>query len=141
MSDETATSSPIKASWLIGVALAFAIFAAIAGYSSRMTHDYLDYDQQQAQIRYGKLAKYRTDTTQTLTTAAWVDQTKGTVRIPIEEAMTREVDTLKATTAAMGQEIPGTKPAPKPASAAPTTNAAPSTNAASPPTPPAKTNP
>jgi hypothetical protein len=129
MSDVTATSSPVKISWLIGVAAAFLIFAAIGIYSTRMTNDYEDYDQQQAQIRYAKLAKYRDETTKTLTSAAWVDQDRGIIRIPIEEAMMKEVDVLKGATTMMGQEIPGAKPAapkaPAPAVPAPSTNAAP----------------
>ena len=51
MSDETASQPRIKIAWLIGTLAAFALFAAIAGYSSRMTWDYPDYDQQRADAR------------------------------------------------------------------------------------------
>jgi hypothetical protein len=99
----------------------------IAAYSSRMTEDYPGYDQQRAAQRYDTLNKLRDAAKKTLTTADWVDQAKGTVRIPIEEAMTVEVDTLKGQPAAVGSEIPAAAPpAPaKPAPAAGGTNAAP----------------
>jgi len=40
MSDESFPKPPIKITWLIGTLAAFALFAAIAGYSSRMTWNY-----------------------------------------------------------------------------------------------------
>jgi hypothetical protein len=46
--------------------------------------------------------------------AEWVDQAKGVVRIPIEQAMADEVDTLKAQVPRACGEIPGTVPAPAP---------------------------
>ena len=131
MSDETASQPRIKIAWLIGTLAAFALFALIAAYSSRMTWDYPDYDQQRAAQRYETLAKVRDEAKKTLTTADWVDQAKGVVRIPIEEAMVKEIDTLKAQPAAIGAEIPGSAPAPASTNAAPATPAAPpSTNAA-----------
>ena len=134
MSDETAPQPRIKIAWLIGTLAAFAFFAAIAGYSSRMTWDYPDYDQQRADARKVTLAKLQHDENalldpvdaQGLPTAEWVDQAKGVIRIPIEEAMVREIDTLKAQPAAMGAVIL----APAPAKAAPATGAPASTNAA-----------
>jgi hypothetical protein len=56
MSQETATPPRIKITWLIGTLAAFAIFAIIGGYSSRMTWNYSDYDQQRADQRYQTLA-------------------------------------------------------------------------------------
>ena len=142
MSDELPRSSRFKISWLIGIAAAFAIFALIAAYSSRMTNDYPGYDSGRAQERYATLAKVQ-DAENALIepvdkdnkpTAVWADQTKGTVRIPIEEAMTKEIDTLASQPAAQGAEIPGTAPtapAPAPAPAAgASTNAAPAAPAA-----------
>jgi hypothetical protein len=155
MSDETAPQSQLKITWLVGTLAAFALFVAIAGYSSRMTWDYPDYYQQRADARKVNLATVQKAENGLLDpvdaqghpTAEWVDQAKGVVRIPIEEAMLEEIDTLKARPAAMGAVIPPptpAKPAPAagaPASAAglPTTGAtnaapampaAPSTNAA-----------
>jgi len=124
MTAETASPSRIKIPWLLGTLAAFAIFAAIAAYSSRMTNDYPDFDQVQAQARYDTLAQLRDDANKTLTTAAWVDQDKGTVRIPIEEAMMKEVDTLKGKPAAMGAAIPGTTPTPPAATSTATAPAA-----------------
>jgi hypothetical protein len=147
MSDETAPQPRIKIAWLIGTLAAFALFAVIAAYSSHMTQVYPDYDQQRAAQRYDTLNKLRHDEQAVLSpvdaqghpTAEWVDQAKGMVRIPIEEAMVKEIDTLKAQPAAIGAEIPGAAPA-APAS----TNAAPATPAAAPAAatpPPAKPNP
>jgi hypothetical protein len=143
MSAETTTSSRTRIPWLLGTLAAFAIFAAIARYSERMTNDFPTYDQGRAQARYDTLAKLREDATKTLGTVAWIDQSKGTVQIPIEEAMAKELDTLKAKPAAMGAVIPGTMPKAPTAAVAPAAPAAASTNAAPvTPTPtPAKTTP
>jgi cell division septation protein DedD len=145
MSDETASQPPIKITWLIGTLAAFAIFVVIAAYSSRMTWDYTDYDQQDAKGRYDTLDKLRHDETALIdpvehdkdgkptgrVTAEWIDQAKGIVRIPIEEAMVKEIDTLKAKSPKAGNEIPGAAAAPASTNAAPAKPAAPaSTNAA-----------
>jgi hypothetical protein len=141
MSEETATPPQIKISWLILTMAAFAIFAAIGGYSARMTQDYTDYDQDRAAKRYANLTQTRDAEDKLIhpiggdkkPTAEWVDQDKGLIRIPIEEAMAKEIDTLKAQPAAAGCEIPGAVPAPAAAPAAPATPpsaGAPSTNAA-----------
>jgi hypothetical protein len=130
MSDETASQPRIKITWLIGTLAAFALFAAIGGYSARMTWDYSDYNQDRAAQRKVTLAKVREAENKLLypvdenkkPTAEWVDQDKGVVRIPIDEAMSQEIDTLKAQPPAAGCEI--TAPAP----AAGATNAAPVTS-------------
>jgi hypothetical protein len=131
MPDETASPPRIKISWIFWTLLAFAIFAVIASYSSRMTHDYTDYDQQRAAERYATLAKLRDADREALTTADWVDQNKGIVHIPIEEAMNLEVAALKTKPVAMGPPfiVPA---APAPATNAPAamTHATPATNAA-----------
>lgn len=127
MSDETAAQPQIKLTWLIGVVVAFALFALIAGYSKRMTNDYSDYDQQRADVRRDNLAKVQKAENALLypvddkgnPTAAWVDQSKGIIQIPIDEAMAHEVDALKARPLAVGNEIPGAAPAPAPANNAP----------------------
>ncbi len=142
MSDEIASPSPIKVTWLLGTLAAFALFALIAAYSSRMTWDTSDYDQDRATQRYDTLAKVRhdenillepvnPDNKQGPPTAEWVDQTKGIIRIPIEEAMAKEVDTLKSKPAAMGQEIPGSAPA-APTNAVPAKPVAPAAKPAKP---------
>jgi len=120
MSDETAPQPRIKITWLIGMLAAFALFVVIGAYSSRMTWTYTDYDQDRAAQRYATLAKVRHDEQALISTTAWIDQTKGTIRIPIEEAMAKEIDTLKAQSPQAGAEIAAPAPA-TPAS----TNAAP----------------
>jgi hypothetical protein len=139
MSDETAPQSRIKITWLIGTMAAFALFAVIAAYSSRMTWEYTDYDQEQADIRKVNLAEVQKAENALIcpmddkgkSTAEWVDQDKGVVRIPIEEAMIKEIDTLKAQPVQAGGEIPGAvQPAPE--QAAPATPSAPAEAAAKP---------
>ena len=134
MSEETAPPPQIKVSWLIWTLAAFAIFAAIGGYSARMTQTYTDYDQDRATARKANLAEVRAAEDKLIhplddakkPTAEWVDQDKGVIRIPIEEAMALEVGTLKTQPAAIGCEIPGAVPAmPPPAPAPASTNAAP----------------
>ena len=119
MSAELAPQPQVKIVWIIGIVAAFAIFVVIANYSSRMTNDYSDYDQQRAEQRYETLKKVQS-TEQALINpvdaqgnpdAEWVDQTKGVVRIPIQEAMAEEVEALKGQQAAMGCEIAGATPA------------------------------
>jgi len=134
MADATSSPSSIKLTTLVGVAAAFGIFVVVGWYSSRMTNDYPSWDHARGEARYATLAKVRADANQTLSTAAWVDQGKGTVRIPIQEAMTEEVAALQAKAPSMGQVIPGTTPPPAPAPA-PATNAAPAATAPAKPKP------
>jgi len=139
MSSETASPSSIKFTWLIGILAALAIFAVIAGYSGHMTRAYPSYDQQRANDRYATLAKLRADENAIINpvddkghpTAEWVDQAKGVVRIPIDEAMAKELDTLKSQPVKIGSAIPVVPPpaAPAAAPAKPDASAA-STNAA-----------
>jgi hypothetical protein len=138
MTEATASQPRIKITWLIGIFAAFAIFVVIGAYSARMTQTFSDYDQQRAQQRYATLAQVRHDEQVLISpvdaqgnpTAEWIDQDKGIIRIPIEQAMATEIDTLKAEAPQVGCVIPGTvppAPAPAPTAGAPTTGA---TNAA-----------
>jgi hypothetical protein len=144
MSATTSTTQPFR--WYISVAVVLLIFAVIAYQSTRVAQDTTTYDQDQARLRLEKRDKLRASDQKTLTTADWVDQDKGIVHIPIDEAMTQEVTALKAKPVAMGAEIPGAvAPAPAapaaPAASAPATNAAPTGTApASTNAPPATTN-
>jgi len=148
MSEATAPQPRIKITWLIGIFAAFALFAVIGAYSARMTQTFSDYDQQRAQARYATLAQVRHDEQiliepvdkQGYPTAEWIDQDKGTVRIPIVEAMAKEIDTLKAATPKVGCVIPGTVP-PSPVPATAMTNAAPAAPAAATAPAPAKPTP
>ena len=135
MSHEIASQPQVKTVWLIGILAAFAIFMLIAGYSSRMTNDYPDYDQQRAQQRYETLKKVQSAEDALLTprdaqgnpTAEWVDQTKGVIRIPIQEAMAREVEALKSQQAGVGSPL--VAPPPPATSVAPASTGGASTNA------------
>jgi len=72
--------------WL-GVVLLFALFGfivfAIIGPSQRAT----DYEEIRAKSRMEKLKTSHEDAEKALNTYAWVDKTKGVVRIPISRAM------------------------------------------------------
>jgi hypothetical protein len=72
--------------WL-GVVLLFLLFgflvAAVIGPSMRGS----DYEQKRAATRQAKLQALREQDAAALTSYAWVDKAKGTVRIPIERAM------------------------------------------------------
>lgn len=106
MSDATPSpSTPVR--WFLGIFAALAVFAVVGVYSSRMAQNTAGYDDGQATERYAKLAKLQADDTKTLTTAGWVDQDKGVVCIPIDEAMTEEVGALQAKPVQMGIAIPG----------------------------------
>jgi hypothetical protein len=141
MSDDATLTqpNPIKIRWFFGVFAAFLVFVLIAAYSSRMANDTPAYDQQRAAERLATLKKLQEDDQKTLTTADWIDQTKGTIRIPIDEALPETVADLKSKPVQMGAAIPGAAPqtpntlpaaaansAPAGAPNAPSTNAAPS---------------
>ena len=118
-----------------------------------MTETYPDYDHDRAVARYDTLAKVRQAEDKLLNpvddqgkpTAAWVDQDKGLIQIPIEEAMAHEVADLKtgsrarlrnsgaapAAAAPPPESAPAAAPAPAPAPAPAVTNAAPAAPAPS----------
>ncbi|HEX4140150.1 MAG TPA: hypothetical protein VHY09_07365 [Candidatus Methylacidiphilales bacterium] len=140
----------LKYSSVLWVALAFGIFVVVGFYSARMTNDYPSYDQGRGKDRLATRLKVdKAENAQLYPvdkdgnpTATWVDQDKGLISIPIDEAMTHELPDLKNVTVGEGAVIPGSTPAPAPAPAPAATNAAPaaatpsaSTNAA--PVPPA----
>jgi hypothetical protein len=129
----------LKIGWLFGVLLAFGIFVVVGWYSARMTNDYPDYDQDRAAQRKITLETVRKAEDKLINpvddqgkpTAVWVDQDKGIIQIPIDEAMAHEVTDLKAVAPVQGCEIPGSAPAPTATNAAPVAPSAPAaTNAA-----------
>jgi hypothetical protein len=131
MSDLAATPSPIKLRWIPGLIAALLVFVVIAVYSTRVANRTDTYDDDQAAERYAKLAKQQADDAKTLTTADWVDQGKGIVRIPIDEAIPQEITALRAKPEQMGAAIPGATPAPTAPSTVPAaTNAAPAASPA-----------
>lgn len=129
----------LKYSALLWVALGFCIFAVVGFYSARMTNDFPSYDDGRNKDRLA--TREKVDQTENALlhpvddkgnpTAAWVDQDKGLIQIPIEQAMADELPDLQKVTVGEGAIIPGTTPAPAPAAATPPPAAA---------TPPASTN-
>jgi hypothetical protein len=79
--------SPAPFSTWFGVVLLLVVFGAIAvaiiGPGPRGD----TYEQQRAQSREKKLKDLRDEDAKNLTSYAWVDKNKGTVRLPIERAM------------------------------------------------------
>src|SRR5438477_3623611 len=110
----------------IGVVLLFAFFGLMAliviGASPRGD----TYEEKRAKARAEKLKALREETTKALTTYAWVDKSKGVVRIPINDAMKLTVAELARKTPAPANPI--ATPAVSPAAA--------QTSAASPASPP-----
>jgi len=105
------SSTSSSAGRFLGICAAFAVFAVVGIYSSRMAYHTTGYDDDEAKERYARLAKLQADDRKTLTTADWIDQAKGTVRIPIDEAMTQEVALLKARPVQIGTALPAAAPA------------------------------
>ena len=127
---------PIKLRWFFWTPLGLLLFVIIGFYSVRVTGNYNSFEDKRTAARYATLDKLRADEQAILTTADWVDQSKKIVRIPVDEAMSEEIDVLKAKPLAMGAAIPVINAAPVASSSnTPTsTNAAPaasSTNTAS----------
>ncbi len=124
MPDISPAPTPIKFRWILGILAAFSLFALVAVYSSSMAWHHQDYDQKRAVVRYANLKALRADEAKLLSpvdaegqpTVEWIDQAKGVVRIPINEAMVKEVETLKAKTP-QSFAVPIVAPAPAPAPA------------------------
>jgi len=107
----------------IGVVLLFAFFGllvlVVIGASPRGDR----YEEKRAKARIEKLQAAREQTANALTTYAWVDKTKGVVRIPINNAMKLTVAELAQRSPAPANPIVA-EMSPAPQSAAPT-NASP----------------
>ncbi len=115
--------SPAPFSTWFGVVLLmilfFVIAVAIIGPGPRGD----TYEQQRAQKREENLKKLRDDDSKALTGYAWIDKTKGSVRIPIERAMQLAVVDLanKKPTAAGPIATPAPAAETSPAAGAPGT--------------------
>jgi len=85
------------------------------------------YDADRAKIRYENLRKLNEANAPKLTEYAWVDKAKGTVQLPVDQAMrimARELAAKKPTSAyAIATPAPAAAPAPAPAPAAAPTSA------------------
>src|SRR5437764_10096114 len=112
--EQTRIQSPAPFSTWVGVVLLFVLFGAIVvaviGPSPRGD----SYEKMRAETRAKKLKEARDEESKALTTYAWVDKNKGTVRLPIDRAMELTV-----------ADLANKKPAPANPIAAPESSAAP----------------
>jgi hypothetical protein len=122
--EQIGAQSPAPFSTWLGVVLLFALFGAIVvavvGPSPRGD----TYEQMRAEARAKKLKDARDEDAKALTTYAWVDKNKGTVRLPINRAMELTV-----------ADLANKNPAPAYAITAPESSAAPGGAAAATPAP------
>ena len=106
--------SPAPFSTWVGVVLLFALFGAIVVAVVGPLPRGDTYEQMRAEARAKKLKDARDEDAKTLTTYAWVDKNKGTVRLPIDRAMELTV-----------ADLANKNPAPAYAITAPESSAAP----------------
>src|SRR5437016_11542693 len=122
--EQTRIQSPAPFSTWVGVVLLFVLFGAIVvaviGPSPRGD----SYEKMRAETRAKKLKDARDEESKALTSYAWVDKNKGTVRLPIDRAMELTV-----------ADLANKKPAPAYAIAVPESSAAPGGAAAASPAP------
>src|SRR2546421_3093094 len=122
--------SPAPFSTWLGVVLLFALFGvivvAVIGPGPRGD----TYERMRAEERVKKLKDVRDEEAKALTTYAWVDKNKGTVRLPIDRAMELTV-----------ADLANKKPAPANPIAGPESSAAPGGAAAASPAPSASLQP
>jgi hypothetical protein len=86
--------SPAPLSTWFGVVLLLFLFGAMAVAIIGPAPRGDTYEQKRAQAREEKLKKLRDDDAAALNNYAWVDKTKGTVRVPIERGMQLTVTDL-----------------------------------------------
>jgi len=122
--EQIGTQSPAPFSTWVGVVLLFALFGvivvAVIGPAPRGD----TYERMRADARAKKLKDARDEETKALTSYAWVDKNKGTVRLPIDRAMELTV-----------ADLANKKPASAYAIAAPESSAAPGGAASASPAP------
>ena len=108
--------------WL-GVILLFVVFGLFVWvvFSAIPRGD--TYEEKRAKARVEKLEQSHKDAATALTSYAWVDKNKGTVRIPIEQAMQLAMADLTGKKPAPAYPI--ATPAPEPAAGAPAPSPAP----------------
>jgi hypothetical protein len=114
----------------VGVVLVFAFFGLLAFVAVKASPRGNTYEKKRAKVRAEKLEAAQKENLAALTTYSWVDKTKGTARIPINDAMKltlAELADKKPTTAgpivaaspsAAPQTSPGASPATSPAASA-----------------------
>src|SRR5256886_11908688 len=122
--EQTRIQSPAPFSTWVGVVLLFVLFGAIVvaviGPSPRGD----SYEKMRAETRAKKLKDARDEESKALTSYAWIDKNKGTVRLPMDRAMELTVAYLA-----------NKNPAPANPIAAPESSAAPGGTAAASPAP------
>src|SRR5207245_10590023 len=103
--EQIRTQSPAPFSTWVGVVLLFALFGAIVvavvGPSPRGD----TYEQMRAEARVKKLKDARDEDAKALTTYAWVDKNKRTLRLPLDRAMELTVADLANNNHAPAHEI------------------------------------
>jgi hypothetical protein len=112
--------SPAPFSTWLGVVLLLLVFGAIVIAVIGLAPRSDTYEQKRATDRAKKFKDLRDEDTKALTSYAWIDKNKGTVRVPIERAMELTVAELanKKPTAAGPIATPPTAAAPGGAAAA-----------------------
>jgi len=119
--------SPAPFSTWLGVVLLMVLFGVIAAAIIGPAPRGDTYEQQRAQNREKKLKDLRDEDAKALTSYAWIDKNKGSVRIPIERAMQLAVAELANRKPA--QAGPIATPAPPASAAAATATASPAPGA------------
>src|SRR6516165_10553250 len=130
MADTEHVQSPAPFSTWLGVVLLFALFGVIALAIIGPAQRGDTYEKQRAENRMKKLKDARDEDAKALTTYAWFDKNKGTVRLPIERAIELELT-----------DLANKKPAPAGPIATPEASAAPSGASAASPVPSAPLQP
>ena len=97
----------------IGVVLLFIVFGLLVWAIFRAIPRSDTYEEKRAKARVEKLEQLQKEMNAALTSYAWVDKNKGTVRIPIEQAMQLAMVDLAAKKPAVAYPI--ATPAPQPA--------------------------
>jgi hypothetical protein len=115
--------------WM-GVVLLFVVFALFVWVVLGAIPRGDDYEQKRAKSRLEKLEQLQKTWTAALTSYAWIDKNKGTVRIPVERAMDLELTDLSSKKPAAAYPI--ATPTPAAAAASPGAPAPPARGAASP---------
>lgn len=99
----------------VGVLLLFVIFGLLVWVILNAIPRGDTYEAKRAKARMEKLEQLQKDATVALTSYAWIDKNKGTVRIPIEQAMQLAMADLAAKKPMAAYPI--ATPAPEPAAA------------------------
>jgi hypothetical protein len=87
MANSEQFQSPAPFSTWVGVVLLFALFGVIVLAVIGPTPRGDSYEQMRAEARAKKLKDAREEDSKALTSYAWIDKNKGTVRLPIDRAM------------------------------------------------------